>query len=108
MKIIYYNRTIINIPSKILLYNTNATYYKIKFNNKIKYTDKLNIYHQLSNINNIKIKGFQYYQDLYLIDDYIYKYDLEKDNYDENTYHIYKRENIISKSFNIGWFIGNL
>ncbi len=110
MKILYNNISLISIPSKIILYNSNNSYFKFNLTRKLKYYDKLFAYDYLNNLNKNKINNIKIvFNDNCGVSDYIYKYNLEKDEYDENTYHLYKGVNAkISKPFNIGWFIGNL
>lgn len=110
MKILCNNIKLITIPSKIILINSNNTYFKFNLTRKIKYSDKLFAYNYINHINKNKIDNIKIVvNDLHEISDYVYKYNIEKDDYDENMYHLYKRvDTISSKPFNIGWFIGNL
>jgi len=110
MKILFNNNTLISVPSKIILLNTNNTYYKLHLAKKVKYYDKLFAYDYINRLKSSEISNIKIViNDIYNINDFISKYNIEKDEYDENIYHLYTLFNkSSSKQFNVGWFIGNL
>jgi len=104
MKLYYLNKTLIHIPFTIIRFNSNI-------NNNI--TFKLNnnninkdLLWNVNNINDIKVNIN--INNIIVINDYIYKYQLSNNN---NIYNLSKSKIVInsfSKYLNSIWFINNL
>lgn len=104
MKIFNYSKHILYIPSRIISCNKN----EIKFNldRKITIDDKAKLY-ESCDINELKIIIGD---NLKIVDNYIYKYNLMKD--DKDNYYLHKNKitplTTYSKTLSSCWFIGTL
>jgi len=107
MRINYYKNTILYIPSKIVAYNSNYKNIKLRLMREITHEDKDKLYNT-HDINELKI---QLADNLNIIDSYIYKLTINKE--DKDTYHFNRNNKInlfstYSKTLSSCWFIGNL
>jgi len=59
MKILFNNITLISVTSKIILVNTNNSYYKLHLAKKVKYYDKLFAYDYISQLKSSEISNIK-------------------------------------------------
>jgi len=112
MKLIFNNQILLYIPSKIIKFGSNNAIFKLKY--PVTYDDKKILY-DLDHLNEIKIslnfKDDNEIKNFNIINDYIYRYHLIKDNHN-NNYHINKHKissvTQFSKSLVSCWFLNNL
>lgn len=108
MRIYHYNKTILNIPSKIINYKKSlVTSFTFELTKKIDYDDKAVLYSS-DDITELKINISN--NNFTLVDDYIHKFNLIKDN--KNIYFLEKNKintfTKYSKILSTCWFIGEL
>ena len=106
MKFNYFNKTLIDIPLNVYSYSHSKLIFKL--NRNITFDDTKLLWN-VDNINDIKItiannKNYK------LVDDYIYNYHLQNDNY-KNIYQLSENKILVSpfsKTLNSCWFLSNL
>lgn len=106
MKFNYLNKTLIDIPLNIYSYSQSKLIFQL--NRNITFDDTKLLWN-VDNINDIKI-NIANNKNYKLIDDYIYNYHLQNDNF-KNIYQLSENKILVSpfsKTLNSCWFLSNL
>lgn len=109
---LYYNKNLcLFIPSKILYLKNDVIIVKLNKNILLEDKNKLFNVNDISNIE-LKLKHFNDDKKLIVIKDFIYNFSINKNIYEDKTYHITKKPtsifNNFSKMVNSCWFINSL
>jgi len=117
MKLIYNNTTLLFIQSTVIKFSKD--YVMFKLHDKVDNKDFLYDYEKI-NLINIKLK-YKNYSDINdvldknsitILNDYIYKYTLKKDDINTNIYHLSRNNitsiNTFSRTLSSCWFLNTL